>query len=57
MNTITELIKSLKKASTICKANVSSADNIDLYSMAEQLDEYIDELNEIENFEVYSDEE
>jgi len=52
INTLREL---LKKASAICSNNIEQAENIDLYSMVETLDEYIDELNAIENFEVYGD--
>ena len=53
---ITELRELLEKASTICSDNAHLAENIDLISMSYKLDEYIDELNAIENFEVYGDE-
>ena len=53
---ITELRELLEKASTICSDNAHLAENIDLISMSYKLDEYVDELNAIENFEVYGDE-
>jgi hypothetical protein len=52
---ITELRELLEKASAICGHNLELAENIDLHSMMETLDEYVDELNAIENFEVYGD--
>ena len=53
---INELRELLEKASAICSANMFSVDNIDLHSMMETLDEYVDELNAIENFEIYDEE-
>jgi hypothetical protein len=51
---ITKLRELLRKASEICSNNLET-ENIDLHSMMETLDEYADELNAIENFEVYGD--
>ena len=53
---ITELKELLAKASSICEDNAHLADNIDLISMSDQLDKYIDDLNKIKEFEVYDDE-
>jgi hypothetical protein len=52
---ITELKELLEKAAVICENNIEQAENIDLHSMMETLEEYVDELNAIENFEVYDD--
>jgi hypothetical protein len=52
---ITKLRELLRKASEICSNNLE-VENIDLYSMMETLDEYADELNAIENFEIYNEE-
>jgi hypothetical protein len=54
---ITELKELLAKASAICEDNAHLADNIDLIGMSDQLDEYVDDLNKIKEFEVYDDEE
>ena len=51
---ITQLRELLRQASEICSNNLET-ENIDLHSMMETLDEYADELNEIENFEVYGE--
>ena len=53
---ISELRELLAKASEICSANMFSVDNIDLHSMMETFDDYIDELNAIENPEIYDEE-
>ena len=55
-STITELRELLEKASAICEDNAHLADNIDLIGMSDQLDEYVDDLNKIKEFEVYDDE-
>ena len=52
---ITELRELLEKASAICSDNAHLAENIDLIGIGDQLDEYVDDLNAIENFEVYGD--
>ena len=56
MKVITKLRTLLEKASAICSDNLENAENIDLHSMMETLDEYVDELNAIENFEIYGEE-
>jgi hypothetical protein len=55
MNSINQLRELLEQASAICEDNLYKAENIDLHSMMETLDEYVDELNAIENFEVYGE--
>ena len=56
MNSIDQLRELLEQASAICEDNLYKAENIDLHSMMETLDEFIDELNAAENFEIYNDE-
>ena len=56
MNSIDQLRELLEQASAICEDNLYKAENIDLHSMMETLDEFVDELNAIENFEIYNDE-
>jgi hypothetical protein len=56
MNSIDQLRELLEQASAICEDNLYKAENIDLHSMMETLDEFIDELNAAENVEVYNDE-
>jgi len=55
-NDITKLRELLIEASIICLQNINEAENIDLHSMMETLDDFIDELNAIENFEIYGEE-
>lgn len=55
-NDITKLRTLLTEASVICLQNINEAENIDLHSMMETLDDFVDELNEIKNFEVYDEE-
>lgn len=52
----TQLIEALKQASKLCWDNVNKADNIDLHNMGEKIDDFIDQLNEIDDFEKYEDE-
>ena len=56
MNNIDQLRELLEQASAICEDNLYKAENIDLHSMMETLDEFIDELNAAENVDVYNDE-
>lgn len=49
------LIDLLKKASDLCVDNLDKAHNIDLHQMYEDLDSMIDQLNEIEDFEIYDE--
>ena len=55
-NDITKLKELLTEASEICLQNINEAENIDLHSMMETLDDFIDELNAIESFEIYDEE-
>lgn len=55
-NDITKLKTLLTEASVICLQNINEAENIDLHSMMETLDDFVDELNVIKNFEVYDEE-
>lgn len=55
-NDITKLKTLLTEASVICLQNINEAENIDLHSMMEILDDFVDELNKIKNFEVYDEE-
>lgn len=55
MTQVNRLKELLKKASLICSNNLN-VENIDLHSIMETLDEYVDELNAIENFEIYDEE-
>ena len=52
----TQLIETLKQASKLCWDNVGKADNIDLHNMGEEIDNFIDQLSEIDDFEKYEDE-
>lgn len=54
-NDYKQLIQLLKQASDLARNNVKNADNIDLYDMFEQLNNYIDELKAIKQFEVYDE--
>ena len=54
-NDYEQLIQLLKQASDLACDNVKNADNIDLHDMFEQLDNYIDELKTIKQFEVYNE--
>ena len=56
MNNIDQLRELLEQASAICEDNLYKTENVDLHSMIETLDEFIDELNAAENFEIYNDE-
>jgi hypothetical protein len=56
MNNIDQLRELLEQASAICEDNLYKTENVDLHSMMETLDEFIDELNAAENFEIYNDE-
>ena len=55
-NDIIKLKELLIEASVICLQNINEAENIDLHSMMETLDDFVDELNAIENFEIYDEE-
>jgi len=53
---ITQLRELLEQASALCVSNIANAHNIDLEDMSQTLDNMCDELNAIENFEVYENE-
>ena len=50
-----ELVKILKQAIELADQNISKAHNFDLESLSQMLDSYVDDLNEIEKFETYDD--
>jgi len=55
-NPLKELVNLLNKAKSLAEANIEKADNFDLEDLSNELERYIDELNEIEKFETYDDE-
>jgi hypothetical protein len=55
MNEIEKLKLSLKQAMEIAEANIEKAENIDLVDMAQTLESFIDELNDIGDFETYNE--
>ena len=52
---ITALKKLIKEAAKICDKNISKAHNIDLEDMSQTLDNLLDQLNHINNFETYDE--
>jgi predicted translin family RNA/ssDNA-binding protein len=52
-----ELVKILKQAIELADQNISKAHNFDLEGLSQMLDSYVDDLNEIEKFETYDDDE
>ena len=55
MNEIEKLKLYLKQAMEIAEANIRKAENIDLENMAQTLESFIDELNDIGEFETYDE--
>jgi hypothetical protein len=55
MKDIEKLKLSLKQAMEIAEANIEKAENIDLVNMAQILESFIDELNDIGDFESYNE--
>ena len=55
MNEIEKLKLSLKQAMEIAEANIEKAENIDLENMAQTLESFIDDLNDIGDFETYDE--
>jgi hypothetical protein len=55
MNEIEKLKLSLKQAMEIAEANTEKAENIDLADMAQTLESFIEELNNIGDFEAYNE--
>jgi cob(I)alamin adenosyltransferase len=51
-----ELVKILEQAIELANQNIGKAHNFDLEGLSQMLDSYVDDLNEIEEFEVYDDE-
>jgi predicted translin family RNA/ssDNA-binding protein len=49
-----ELVKILKQAIKLVNKNISKAHNFDLEGLSQMLDSYVDDLNEIKKFEIYS---
>lgn len=56
-NAKNELVKILEQAIELANQNIDKAHNFDLVDLAQTLENYVDELNEIEEFELYDDEE
>jgi hypothetical protein len=56
MKEIEKLKSLLAEASALCVDNMDKAENIDLHDMYETIDNLIYQLDEIEDFEAYSDE-
>ena len=57
MTPIEQLKSLLKQAIELAEANIDNAHNFDLEDFSQVLEGYVDELNEIGNFETYPDEE
>ena len=57
MKPIEQLKSLLKQAIELAEANIDNAHNFDLEDLSQVLEGYVDELNEIDNFETYPDEE
>ena len=55
MNEIEKLKLHLKQAMEIASANIEKAENIDLEDMAQTLESFIDELDNIGDFETYGE--
>ena len=55
MNEIEKLKSYLKQAMEIASANIEKAENIDLEDMAQTLESFIDELDNIGDFETYGE--
>jgi hypothetical protein len=57
MKPIEQLKSLLKQAAEVAEANIDNAHNFDLEDLSQVLEGYVDELNEIGDFETYSEEE
>ena len=55
MNEIEKLKLALKQAMETAEANIEKAENIDLENMAQTLESFIDDLNDIGDFEIYGE--
>ena len=49
------LKKLIKEVVKICSKNISKAHNIDLVDMSQTLDSLLDQLNDIDDFELYDE--
>jgi len=52
---IVKLKKAIKEAIKISTKNIHKAHNIDLEDMSQVLENYLNELNDIKNFETYEE--
>jgi len=50
-----QLVNALKEALKIAEANIKNAHNIDLEDMSQTLESYIDDLDQIDDFEIYDE--
>ena len=57
MKDIEKIKELLSQASEIIENNIDKAENIDLTHMSEWIDSFVYELDEIEDFEVYDEDE
>ena len=48
-----KLVKILEQAIELANKNISKAHNFDLEDFAQELEKYVDKLNEIEKFQTY----
>ena len=54
-NPLKELVSFLNKAKSLAESNIEKADNFDLEDLSNELERYIDELNELGKFETYDE--
>jgi predicted translin family RNA/ssDNA-binding protein len=52
---IVTLKKLINEVVKICDKNISKAHNIDLEDMSQTLDSFLDQLNDIDDFETYDE--
>jgi hypothetical protein len=57
MKDIEKIKKLLSQASEIIENNIDKAENIDLAHMSEWIDSFVHELDKIDDFEVYGEDE
>jgi predicted translin family RNA/ssDNA-binding protein len=50
-----DLVKILEQAIKLADQNIYKVDNFDLEDFSQRLEKYVDELNEIKEFEKYDD--
>lgn len=56
MSTIEQIKDLLEQVKNLADANIENADNFDLIDFSQVIENYIDELDEIGEFEVYDEE-